>query len=266
MRFSSFLIPLTLLAAPLAAQDLAVQPPAVDTAQQDAADQFAALSSEFEAAMHAWMKEARAVAAAAEESGAESYEFPEQPNADFVPKFQAGAKRFAGTEGAVPFLAWVLQNGGADRDAAKAALKSIAANHIASPKLESIAGMLPYLGRMVGEEDASAFIAKLEKQSGSPLLKTVAAYTVRAEILKSAPLGSDQYKKARAEVMALAKQVKSENADMLEGMVMSEIKVREEFGIGNVAPDIVGIDLAGVEFKLSDYKGKVIMVDFWGDW
>ena len=35
---------------------------------------------------------------------------------------------------------------------------------------------------------------------------------------------------------------------------------------GDVAPDIVGVDLDGVEFKLSDYKGKVIFLDFWGDW
>jgi hypothetical protein len=32
------------------------------------------------------------------------------------------------------------------------------------------------------------------------------------------------------------------------------------------APDIAGTDLDGVDFKLSDYKGKVVMLDFWGDW
>lgn len=36
--------------------------------------------------------------------------------------------------------------------------------------------------------------------------------------------------------------------------------------IGSVAPEIVGVDLEGVEFKLSDYKGQVIMLDFYGDW
>ena len=25
-------------------------------------------------------------------------------------------------------------------------------------------------------------------------------------------------------------------------------------------------DLAGVEFKLSDYRGKVVFLDFWGHW
>jgi peroxiredoxin len=36
--------------------------------------------------------------------------------------------------------------------------------------------------------------------------------------------------------------------------------------IGKVAPDIVGEDLDGVKFKLSDYRGKVVVLDFWGDW
>lgn len=36
--------------------------------------------------------------------------------------------------------------------------------------------------------------------------------------------------------------------------------------IGAEAPEIVGVDLDGVEFKLSDYRGKVVMLDFYGDW
>ncbi len=35
---------------------------------------------------------------------------------------------------------------------------------------------------------------------------------------------------------------------------------------GDLIPEITGTDLEGTEFKLSDYQGKVIMLDFWGDW
>jgi hypothetical protein len=44
---------------------------------------------------------------------------------------------------------------------------------------------------------------------------------------------------------------------------LEDIKVR---GIGKPAPDIKGTDLDGKEFKLSDYKGKVVLLDFWGFW
>lgn len=36
--------------------------------------------------------------------------------------------------------------------------------------------------------------------------------------------------------------------------------------VGMIAPEIQGEDIAGVEFKLSDYRGKVIVLDFWGHW
>jgi hypothetical protein len=36
--------------------------------------------------------------------------------------------------------------------------------------------------------------------------------------------------------------------------------------VGQLAPDIVGSDFDGVAFKLSDYRGKVVVLDFWGDW
>ena len=35
---------------------------------------------------------------------------------------------------------------------------------------------------------------------------------------------------------------------------------------GQLAPEIEGADLEGTEFKLSDYRGKVVMLDFYGDW
>lgn len=35
---------------------------------------------------------------------------------------------------------------------------------------------------------------------------------------------------------------------------------------GKEAPDIKGPDLDGKDFKLSDYRGKVVLLDFWGHW
>ena len=36
--------------------------------------------------------------------------------------------------------------------------------------------------------------------------------------------------------------------------------------VGQLAPEIEGTDIDGNEFKLSDYRGKVVLLDFWGDW
>jgi RNA polymerase sigma factor (sigma-70 family) len=36
--------------------------------------------------------------------------------------------------------------------------------------------------------------------------------------------------------------------------------------VGKHAPDIEGEDIDGSKFKLSDYRGKVVLLDFWGNW
>ena len=38
------------------------------------------------------------------------------------------------------------------------------------------------------------------------------------------------------------------------------------FAIGSEAPEIEGEDIDGVRFKLSDFRGRVVVLDFWGDW
>ena len=36
--------------------------------------------------------------------------------------------------------------------------------------------------------------------------------------------------------------------------------------VGMEVPDIEGEDLDGVSFRLSDYRGRVVLLSFWGDW
>lgn len=35
---------------------------------------------------------------------------------------------------------------------------------------------------------------------------------------------------------------------------------------GQPAPNIVGTDADGERFQLSDYRGKVVLLDFWASW
>ena len=39
-----------------------------------------------------------------------------------------------------------------------------------------------------------------------------------------------------------------------------------KLAIGMEVPEIEAEDVDGVKFKLSDYRGKVVVLDFWGDW
>ena len=39
-----------------------------------------------------------------------------------------------------------------------------------------------------------------------------------------------------------------------------------KLGVGNEAPDVEGTDLEGKAIKLSSYRGKVVLLDFWATW
>ena len=39
-----------------------------------------------------------------------------------------------------------------------------------------------------------------------------------------------------------------------------------DLGVGSMAREIVGVNLEGDEMRLSDFRGKVVVLDFWGHW
>ena len=45
-----------------------------------------------------------------------------------------------------------------------------------------------------------------------------------------------------------------------------ELKAFRSLRVGREVPEISGADLDGKNFKLSDYRGKVVLLDFWGNW
>ena len=45
-----------------------------------------------------------------------------------------------------------------------------------------------------------------------------------------------------------------------------ELFEQDHLQIGKTAPDFEAKDQDGKSFKLSDYRGKVVVIDFWGFW
>ena len=43
-------------------------------------------------------------------------------------------------------------------------------------------------------------------------------------------------------------------------------KIKKNLVVGKVFPDFAGKNLAGKAFSLKDYKGKVVLIDFWATW
>src|SRR5262249_22635962 len=57
--------------------------------------------------------------------------------------------------------------------------------------------------------------------------------------------------------------VKLPDGDTVGGMVKAKLFEFRNLRVGKEAPDIEGEDQDGKRFKLSDYRGKVVLLDFW---
>ena len=255
-----------LLATALVAQQ---EPPPTSpppAASGTAAERFAALQAEQKKLISDWQAKAKEAQAAAKEAQAAGKAVPAMPmRPDFSPLVEqaaAAAKDFAGTDDAVQFLVYVVRNSGRDFGKAAAAMETLADQHLDSAGTAALAPMFGSLQHLVGKDKAPALLAKFAKSDNADMRGWIAFAQLGSAIEKE-PLDGDVYKDAKGKLQQAAELASDKR---LKHQISEAIEIREKFGIGNVAPDIEGTDLDGVAFKLSDYKGKVVFLDFWGDW
>ena len=74
------------------------------------------------------------------------------------------------------------------------------------------------------------------------------------------------------EAESLLERITREFADVKYGRgvlgdtARNELNELRNLGVGKVAPEIAGTDIDGKSMKLTDFRGKVVVLDFWGDW
>lgn len=229
---------------------------------QDARASFDTLKAEAEDAMKAWQLEQRDLSKAAKEAGEE---FSFQP-------FDFGAYREralkiadqAGPELAPEILVWVIQSDAGNTEGAAEVLTLLTDKHVASPALGALLDLVPYMEYLVpDQEKAAAILLKIEQGTTIPALRGHAMLKRVDPLMSKADRESPEFAKMKADLVAASAEI--DDADFTDA-VDTFLRVIESYGVGCIAPDIAGIDLDGVEFKLSDYRGKVVFLDFWGDW
>ncbi|HZN41311.1 MAG TPA: hypothetical protein VFD82_21065 [Planctomycetota bacterium] len=182
--------------------------------------------------------------------------------AAFAKHFQDAADKHAGTDAAVPYLAWIVRNG-LSGAAAATAFAALEERHAASLAIGPVLDVVPHLAPSLGNERCAAFVDKVLQASNPPELQAKAMLASAVLALQKTEVDDT----GMALVTRLLEQAKKLTKDQtLVAAIERTSTERRGLKIGDVLPEVAGFDLDGVPFRLSDYRGKVVVLDFWGDW
>ncbi|MGD9645806.1 MAG: redoxin domain-containing protein [Pirellulales bacterium] len=157
----------------------------------------------------------------------------------------------------------------------------LATNHLRAEEL-----LLPVLFLLLHSRESNVpFLERVLEESPHKEVRGIACLGVATTLMAAETDGLDAYEDAAG--MTAQLQERKERDDrivaMLERTTTEFGKV--EFGdstlgklaepllferkflvVGKVAPEIIGKDIDGNPLKLSDFRGKVVILDFWADW
>jgi S1-C subfamily serine protease/thiol-disulfide isomerase/thioredoxin len=136
-------------------------------------------------------------------------------------------------------------------------------DHLNDPALGDV---LVEISHSANDESLS-WLRQICQKAKEPLVAGPACYALARALQESQSSALSE-----AEIVALLERVARDFADLPHGeitlgMAASALQFEvQHLSVGKQAPEIVGLNLAGQEFKLSDFRGKVLVIDFFADW
>ena len=211
----------------------------------------------------------------------------------FVRPFLEVAEKYAGTKPALDSLTWVLKRFESGSNADRA-ITMLVESHAAHREIEELylhIGNNPSLKvavfyrRVIAVNKNPTAVGRAHFRLGNYLVRQAEiAREVRAnpdsldkfklfygsaltEYLQKVDLSSIRKDALKQFTVAVEKypKVRTYKGELSELAGREKFKM-EHLTVGGVAPEIVGEDIAGKPMRLSDYRGKVVLLDFWGDW
>ena len=164
-------------------------------------------------------------------------------------------------------LAWLIQTSISTAIGQKA-LVLLAENHADHPAVE---GAVQGLAR-TGSAKAVGPLKTIVEKTTNPRVKALATLALGQSLAaKVDTLGdniSEANKAAEDAERYLTKFVNDYGSDFAayKSAAEGQIKTLHFNRVGLTTPEITAEDLDAKQFKLSDYRGKVVLLDFWGNW
>jgi len=235
-------------------------------------EEYDGLRKDFEQAQQDWFKQYTERREKAGKDGEVDLSDLPRPERQFRPRFRGYAEKHAGTPEAIPALVWLVgaaaggQPDPVDPDA-KWAIETLTRAHAADPAIGKELRNLQYTAWSIGRKPLlelyERVIASNQDREAVAAAKFGLAFTLYSDSADPAQASAGDRKRAEALFREVAKDYASTKvAEAAAGYVFE----LEHLQVGMVAPDFEGEDADGKKIKLSDFRGKVVVVDFWGFW
>jgi AhpC/TSA family len=259
----------------LAAQDApppaaAAAPAAAKSADDALAAEFDKLQAEYSAADKAYWASLPRNADGDLQITEEQYK--QRPDSAYAPRFLELGRRAGKTETGASALAMALRM--VDKEEQKdEVLELLTSNFLDSPKLAPCLSQIGGMRWTRGSAFAAAKLRDVRERSKNPDVKAAATFELAQVLMDqqfklgpgnmAQPTGAGDPGQARA----LFIEVRDSYADTHWAKEAAGCLFElDHLQVGMVAPDFEAKDQDGQSFKLSDYRGKVVLLDFWGFW
>jgi hypothetical protein len=260
-------IPLALvLAAPVAwgRDEKGKDPPKGDTV----ADQIATLKKEFETGSQG-LRQSYEDAKTQEEKQKIIQQYQELQGGTAT-KLLELAEKNAKNPAAVDALTLVLQYARNQQDRQKA-ITALTTEHLQSERIGAACSML--IRMPDGEKHVRAIIEKNANHDVQGQARFALGSFLKQKIGQMQ--GDEEKAKLKTEAEKTLDEVVGKYADVkvdgkpianMAKSLLAGLRAQANLAVGKQAPEIEGEDADGKKFKLSDYRGKVIVLDFWAGW
>lgn len=238
-----------------------------------AGDDFDSLQKEFREAQQAWyQKYSELQKEAGEDKPVDQSKLPPRPEKEFRAKFKALADKFAGKPDAIAPLVWLINNAeggpGEKDETATDALATLTKSHAADKEIADQLPQLMYAYWRIGAEPLSALYEKVIKENPDKTAKAGATFNLAFTLYSSERgMSGKSESSGRARAIKLFKSMATDFPDSKAAKrAESYVFEIENLQVGMKAPDFSGEDADNKTIRLSDFKGKVVVIDFWGFW
>ena len=185
-----------------------------------------------------------------------------QPIATYFGRFEALAKQ--GNAEALLFCALEVQELDRPMEEIKsfkmAAFERLSTEFLNHKIMEKVVSKVGRQDQWLSEKEITSVLGRITKKGGTEAARSEAGYQLARRM---EDLGTPFGIKRAAELYAFVQKnfpesrAAKRSSDRIAGLKLAP---------GNEAPDFSAIDPDGNAFKLSDYRGKVVVLDFWGFW